>query len=108
MAFTEDMSVFFNTDEFAVEASYTPSGGGATQTAKVLLDMPSEDVLSQDSLSIEYSIMFPYNVLTTLKKGEQIAVDGVAYKVRDVRPMTDYRFGFLADGRVKRALLSKI
>lgn len=99
MAFTEDMSVFFNTAEFAVQATFSPSGGGAQESALVILDAPSEPVLGGDSMSTEYAIQYSATDLPSIKRGDSGFVDGIAYKVREVRTIDD--------GRIKRAMLSR-
>lgn len=38
MAFTEDLSVFFNTDDHAVDATWTPAAGGGPYTIQVIFD----------------------------------------------------------------------
>ncbi|MFH1616657.1 MAG: hypothetical protein ABIG61_16435 [Planctomycetota bacterium] len=57
---TSDLSVFFNTDEFAETITYTPSGGEAVSISAILEDMdpsimdvppPADSML----LSVKYS-----------------------------------------------------
>lgn len=38
MPLTEDFSVFFGTDDFAVEAAFTPNGGGSSSNIKGIFD----------------------------------------------------------------------
>ena len=43
MAFSEDLSVFFNSDDFAESVTYTPDGGSST-TIKVLWSEGNADI----------------------------------------------------------------
>lgn len=94
MAFAEDMSAFFNTDEFAVV------GVRNGVSANVLLDMPTVDVLDERVSSNDYNVTFPASVWAGIARGEQITVDGVAYKVREIK--------LLDDGKIKQLLVSKV
>jgi hypothetical protein len=100
MAFAEDMSVFFDPAVFAVSATFAPSAGGAAQTASVLLDMPTEDVLGGGSLSDEFSMQYAATDLPAIRKGDEGLIAGVRYRVREIR--------LVEDGRVKRALLTRV
>jgi hypothetical protein len=97
--FDEDMSAFFNSGEFAVVASFTPAGGSPV-SANVLLDTKTQDIFGDDVLSNEYVITFPKNSLPGVRKGDTGTVDGVSYKVREVK--------FISDGSLKTALLTKV
>jgi hypothetical protein len=100
MAFTEDLSVFFSTAGFAVEATFVPASGGAAQSAQVIFDSPTESVMSGDSFSNEYSIMYQASQMPAVRKGDRGVVDGVTYKIREVRLMDD--------GRIKQAILTRL
>ncbi|MFH0344437.1 MAG: hypothetical protein ACHBNF_20475 [Chromatiales bacterium] len=99
MAFTESLAAFFSTADFAVTATWTPSGGGSQQTAQVLLDTPDEEILDGRALSREYAITYRVDQLVGFKTGEIVTVDGIAYTVREARAMED--------GKVMQATLSK-
>lgn len=100
MAFAEDMTAFFSTAEFAVSATFTPAGGGASVSASVILDAPTEDILGGDGLSDEYAITYAATDLVGIKSGATGTINAVAYKVREVK--------LLDDGKLKRASLSKV
>jgi hypothetical protein len=100
MAFSEDMSVFFNAAEFALQASFVPSGGGAAQTANVILDAPTEPVFGGEVLSDDYMMTYPKTSLPGVRKGDVGTVGGVQYRVREVRQA--------GDGLVKTATLTKV
>lgn len=82
MSFTEDLSAFFSTVDFAVTATF-----GAL-TAQVLLDAPDEalGVGFVGALSREYVITYRSDQLTGLTTSSAVTVDGSAYTVREVRP----------------------
>lgn len=99
MAFAEDLSVFFSSAEFAVEATFAPASGGAAVSALVILDTPTGDVLGGDALSEEYAITCPAAALPGVRRGDRGVVAGVAYRVREVR--------LVDDGGLKKLLLSR-
>lgn len=101
MAFAEDLSVFFSAAEFAVEASFAPSAGGAAETANVLLDSPTDEVFGGDVRSDEYKITFPASSLPSIRKGDRGVVNGVLFRVRENPRL-------LEDGKIKTALLTKV
>ena len=100
MAFAEDMSVFFDTAGFAVSATFAPEAGGAAQTANVIFDSPTEQMFGGESLSNEYLITYPATALPDIRKGDRGVIEGVTYRVREIR--------LLDDGKLKTALLSKV
>lgn len=93
MAFTEDMTVFFNAAEFAVVATW-----GAL-SANVLFDAPTEDVLSSQVISTDYSITLPHDVFPGIGRDAVVTVEGDGYTVRAVRQLND--------GALKRLILTK-
>ncbi|HTH40262.1 MAG TPA: hypothetical protein VL968_05690 [Rhodocyclaceae bacterium] len=88
---TEDLSVFFA--DLGVTAVY------GTQTAKVLMDEPDEDVLSGRMISTGYAITYAATDLAGLKHNDAIIVDGTDYQVVSVRKQDD--------GKLIRATLQK-
>lgn len=100
MAFAEDMTAFFSTAEFAVTATFTPAGGGGSVSASVIFDVPTEDILGGDGLSDEYAITYATTDLAGIKANATGTINGVNFKVREVR--------LLDDGKLKRAKLSKV
>lgn len=100
MAFAEDMTVFFGQGDFAVQAVFTPAGGGASVSASVILDMPTEGVFNNEMLSDEYLITCASSSLPGIKAGATGTVDGTNYKVREVK--------MLDDGKLKQAKLTKV
>tara|TARA_B100000989_G_C19452738_1_gene432539 strand:+ start:591 stop:902 length:312 start_codon:yes stop_codon:yes gene_type:complete len=88
MAFTEDLTPFFNTDDFAVEATITPSQGEAF-TVKGIFDNGYEsrsrdvvDIASRDTMFTCPSSA----AVDALVKGNSVAIGGANYKVLMVKP----------------------
>jgi len=101
LAFTERLDEFFQ--DFAVAATWTPSTGGAQQSAWVILDAPDELLLAGQYtgiLSTEYLITLEAAYFPGLKTNEALRVDAVNYKVREVR--------LVDDGKIKQVSLSKV
>lgn len=99
MAIGDDLTPFFQTAEFAVVAAFTVHGG-ATQTAEVIFDAPTELLLGGEVLSDEYVITYPANKLVQVRSGDTGTIGGQRYRVREVRAQ--------GDGLVKMAKLSKL
>ncbi|MGH8568784.1 MAG: head-tail joining protein [Gammaproteobacteria bacterium] len=95
--FAEDLSAFFKLQNRS--AVWTPSSGGASQTAQVLLDAPDVEFLDGAVQSREYEITYAATGLQGLKTAETLTVDGVSFTVREVTA--------LDDGRLMRATLTK-
>ena len=93
MAFAEDLSVFFDDDDFAVVATF----GSPLQTVNVIKDSPTNTI--GEILSDDHSILGRTSDLTGLDNGDAITVDGVAYTVRESL-LED-------DGKITRLTLSK-
>ena len=87
MAFEEDFTVFFNNDEFAVEAVHTPAGGSAEPAALVIFDQAAQ--LVEGVVATEPTIHVPAGTWPTLAQGSGLAIGGVAYRVRTVEPLGD-------------------
>lgn len=97
--FTEDIGAFFNQSEFAVQAVFTPAGGGAPVSASVLFNAQTNQIFGDDVLSDEYTIVYPVAALPGVKAGDYGTVNGVLFRMRDVR--------LKADGQLIEAKLAK-
>lgn len=93
MALVEDITQFFNVDEFAQVATW-----GAL-TSNVLVDSPTEDLLGGKALGVNYEITLPIVDFPNIARGAVVVLDGQNYTVREVR--------ILADGATKKLSLSK-
>jgi hypothetical protein len=90
--FAEDLSVFFDATEFASAATW------GSLTADVILSSPTEDVLGGRATGVAYEAVMAGTSFPAIARGEEIAIDGVTYRVREVRRD--------ADGALKRLLLA--
>ena len=88
MAFAEDMSVFFNATEFALQATFTPLGESPL-TANVMLDKPDEDVLGGRASSTDYMMTLPTGTFPGIARNLPVVIDNVTYTVRDVKQVGD-------------------
>jgi hypothetical protein len=78
--FAEDLSVFFNTSEFAVTA--TVAGAGVS----VIFDNGYQGALNGFLESSAPSITGPSASLATAVQGTAVTVNAIAYKVMEVHP----------------------
>lgn len=98
--FSEDIGAFFSQSEFAVQAVFTPAGGGASVSASVIFNAQTQDIFGDSVLSDEYTMVYPVGALPGVKSGDNGTVSGVQYRVRDIR--------LKADGALVVAKLAKI
>lgn len=84
MAFSEDLSIFFN--DFAVPVTF----GAVTGTG--ILDMPTEVVADGVVLTTDYKLTCLSSVFGAAKYGDSITVDGTAYTVREALLIDDGKF----------------
>lgn len=82
MLTTEQFFAAFGRAGFLKIAFWTPSAGGAVQTPQVIYKAPTQDALSGEVKTIDYSITYPSTVLVGLKRDEVIWIDGAPYTVR--------------------------
>ena len=82
MAFTEDLSVFLSSDDFAVSVT-----SGAT-TGLGILDMPSEMIADGVVLTTDFKLTCESSKFGNLLHGDKVTVDGTAYTVRSA-PLVD-------------------
>lgn len=82
------------------EAVWSPANGTTSVSAKVDFRAPDETVLDGLGLSTDYAIRYPASTFAGLVSGDSLTVDGVTYRVREIRA--------LGDGSEKRATLTKL
>lgn len=83
MPFTEDLSPFFNADEFATVATFVPSGGEASSVSGIFDDDYSE-ALGMDSARALFTCAAAD--VPDVAAGDALTINGAAYKVKNVRP----------------------
>lgn len=84
--FTEDLSVFFNTDEFAIAATY--DAAGVNTTIAVIFD---NSYLQQVGLvaSSEPVALAKASAVAVDPVGKTLTVSGVGYVIRNIEPVDD-------------------
>lgn len=97
MAFSENLTAFFS--DFAVSATFTPAAG-PDETANVILDTPTETLMDGRVQYTEYMIYYPATALPNIKGGDYGVIDGVQYRVREIR--------LIDDGKIKSAVLTVV
>ena len=86
MAFTEDLSVFLSSADFAVSVT-----SGAT-TGLGIFDMPSEIIADGVVLTTDFKLMCESSKFGGLLHGDKVTVDGTAYTVRSASLVDDGAF----------------
>ena len=86
MAFVEDLSVFLDSDEFAVSVT-----AGAV-TGLGILDMPSEIIADGVVLTTDYKLTCEASKFGSLLHGDAVTVDGTNYTVRNAVLIDDGAF----------------
>ncbi len=85
---------------FGVSATWTPANYTDGGTGTVILDAPALDMLGGVAQSIEYSVLYRASEFVGMVYGDELVIDGVAYRVRTPAPVED--------GQLMRAPLSKV
>lgn len=83
MAFTEDMSDFFDLDGFAVAATYTPAGGSALTVSGI----PDDEYV--DAQGVESSgpvFRCAADDVSGVAHGDALEISGTPYTVHGVQP----------------------
>lgn len=96
MAFTEDLSAFFDLDGFAVRATW------GAHTAAVIYSEPTEDGLMGDTASEYPTAELAASDLSGIDEGAELVIDGKGtFRVRE-KPR------LIADGAIKRLVLRRV
>lgn len=92
MAFTEVIDLFF--------ADFGDTATWNGHSAKVILDVSTEDILGGRVLSNEYSMTLPSVGFPGITRGAQVVLGASTYVVREIR--------YIDDGIVKELLVGKV
>lgn len=100
MAMVEDLSLFFDEDEFAVVAVHTPTGGSAAPAASVIYDANGLILEQYGIESSSPAALCPAAQWPTLAEGDSLALTLSAgtesFKVRSVIKLDDGALSLLA------------
>lgn len=93
MAFTEDLSLFFEPTEFADSATLTPAATGVAAPGNVLFDLNGLVADEFDVQSTGPTVVCPANQWPGLREGDHLAIafagGTLYYKLRVVTPLAD-------------------
>lgn len=83
MAFVEDLTVFFNTAEHAVAATFKTPGGEVVRGAKVILSTPVQEVPlgAGEVAHLQPSIQCPTADLAGVRKNFVVEIGADTYRV---------------------------
>lgn len=84
--FQENLSQFFDTDDFAVPARIT-GAGGFDRTVSVIFNNPTKEIAVYSETQIEspeFNFLAQESDLAGVKKGMTATVNAVAYKVERI------------------------
>ena len=86
MAFSEDLSQFFDTDDFAVEAVFSRDGNNIA-TVKVICDSPTEAIQFEQ---VEVAADNPFctaktSEIASVRRRDTATIGDVAYKVTAIK-----------------------
>lgn len=91
MPFTEDLTAFFQTADFAYAAIWTPAAGGGPYTVNVIFDNENFDSLigSAGATGLQPRCIAADDALAQgsgIKRNDALVINGTTYKVADVQP----------------------
>jgi hypothetical protein len=89
MPMTEDLTVFFNADEFATAATHTPLGMAAGEPVNVIFDRNGLVIPELDVQTTGPTVLLP-TAWWAVAEGDTITIAGTtAYVVRSASPVDD-------------------
>jgi hypothetical protein len=93
MAMTEDLSLFFSEEDFAVSAVHTPAGGSPAPAASVLYDANGAILEQYGVQSMQPAAVCPAAQWPTLAEGDALSITlpagATAFRVRSVQVVDD-------------------
>ena len=83
MAFTEDLSLFFDTAVFAVAATVKNASNVTVRTANVILEKPSElsELFGMEALPSQPYVLAKSTDVTDVRDGWKMVIAGITYRV---------------------------
>ena len=87
MAFTEDLAPYFNDEDFAEVATWTPTGGSPTSVNVIFDDEYVEIDSGQVGISGSRPMaLCPVSAVPAIAEDEPFDIGGVNYKVAESKP----------------------
>lgn len=92
MPFTEDLTAFFQTADFAYAATWTPAAGGGPYTLNVIFDNANFDspIGSAGATGLTPTCMAADDQLAQVsggaKRNDTLVINGTTYKIADIQP----------------------
>jgi hypothetical protein len=91
MPFTEDLTAFFQTADFAYAATWTPVAGGGPYTVNVIFDNANFDsnIGSAGATGLQPMCLAADDQLAQgsgIKRNDALVINGVTYKVANIDP----------------------
>lgn len=84
MPFTENLAAFMSPLEFGTQASYTPAGGEAGMVNGIFDDAYAEALGAFEGSAPAFTL--PRSDVPDVARGDLLTINGVDYKVTNVRP----------------------
>jgi hypothetical protein len=89
--FTEDLTAFFSTGDFAVDATWTPAAGGGPYTVQVIFENAYQDYpLGEADQAGRVPQCWASDTQLAqgsgMKRGDALVINGTSYKVGTVEP----------------------
>lgn len=98
MPLSESLDVFLS--DFGSSVSWSPSAGGATQTAAAIFEKPDENIMGDRVRSRDYQLTLRSDRLQGCDTGETVVVASASYTVRESRQIDDGAFKIISLSKV--------
>ena len=98
MALAEALDVFLS--DFGSSVSWSPSAGGATQTAVAIFEKPDENIMGERVRSRDYQLTLRSDHLQGCDTGETVVIASASYTVRESRQIDDGVFKIITLSKV--------
>lgn len=91
MAFTEDLTVFFETNDFAVVATVKNASSVTVRSANVIDNLPQEEValFDSDARADAHYVLAKWADVSDVRDGWKLVIGGVTYRVTGAAKRVD-------------------
>lgn len=87
MPFTEDLTAFFATGDFATAATYKAGGVGAGTTVNVIFDEPAQDPMGISGT--RPTVLAKASDITSFSNADTLTIGATVYRIVDSEPIDD-------------------